>query len=98
MTFGKIDSFFGKYSDISMFFLRLAIGIPFLLHGVGKLFNWGPFASGIESVVGFFSSLGIPSATLFAWIVALVETFGGLFLILGFLTRTSALLLAINSL
>ena len=98
MTFGKIDSYFSKYSDISLFFLRLAIGIPFLLHGVGKLLNWGPFASGVSGVVGFFGSLGIPAPALFAWIVSLVETFGGLFLILGFLTRTSALLLSINSL
>jgi putative oxidoreductase len=85
-----------KYSDWGIIFIRLAVGIPLLMHGLGKLLNWGPFAAGIPGVTGFLTSLGVPAPVFFAWIVALVETFGGLFLILGLWTRLSALLIGIN--
>ncbi len=95
MTLSKI---FSKYSDWSLIFLRLAVGIVFFVHGIGKLFNIGPAALGIINTTGFFSSLGIPAAGFFAWVVAIVETFGGLFILIGLLTRLSALLLAIDML
>ncbi len=86
MTLNKI---FSKYSDWSLIFLRLGIGIVFLVHGVQKLLS-------VSGTAGFFAQLGIPAPLLFTWIVTLVEAVGGLFLIIGFLTRWSALLLSIN--
>ena len=96
MTIKAINKFFSKYSDYSLISLRIGVGFIFLVHGIGKLLAWGPFASGISRTSDFFAGLGIPLPMLAAWIVALVETFGGLFLILGFLTRPAALLLSIN--
>lgn len=67
--------------------LRIVVGIVFLAHGVQKL-------QGIEGIVGFFGFLGIPAPDIMAWVVALVETLGGLALIIGFGTRYAAALLA----
>ncbi len=89
---------FKKYSDFGPVFLRFSLGIIFLVHGVGKLLNVGPAAGGIAGTAGFFASIGIPAALFFTWVVALVETFGGLFLLIGFWIRLSALLLAIDML
>jgi putative oxidoreductase len=84
-----INRFFSKYSDWAFVFLRLGVGIIFLVHGTQKLM-------GIAGTAGFLGGLGFPAATLFAWILAIVETLGGLFLIIGLYTRLSALLLSIN--
>lgn len=94
----KLDTVVGKYASWSTLFLRLGVGVIFLVHGVGKLFNLGPAALGISGTAGFFGSLAIPLPLFFAWVVALVETFGGLAVLLGVLTRYAALLLAIDML
>lgn len=74
--------------------LRLGLGIVFLVSGVGKLAGIGPKATGIEGFAGFLASLGVPAPVLFAWLVALVETAGGLLLLVGLLVRYAAVLLA----
>ena len=91
-----INKFLSNYSDWSVLFIRLGVGIIFLVHGLGKLFNIGPAALGIASTAGYFESLGIPASLFFAWVVALVETIGGLFILLGLFTRASALLVGID--
>lgn len=89
---------FKKYSGYGLVSLRIGIGVVFLLHGLGKLLAVGPFAIGISGTSGFFSSIGIPVAIFFAWIVALVETFGGLAILAGFQTRLASLLVAVDML
>lgn len=84
--------------DKGLLILRLALGIVFLIHGAGKLFNFGPAASGMSSFVGFLTSSGIPLPILFAWIAVLVQFFGGIFLIAGFMTRISSSLIAFEML
>lgn len=78
-------------TDRALFLLRLVIGIAFVYHGYQKLFVMGP-----EGVAGFFASLNIPLATLFAWLVSLLEFVGGIALIMGLATRITATLLAIT--
>jgi len=85
-----------KNPDLGKLLLRVGVGFVFLIHGAGKLFNIGPFAGGIAAVAGNFANLGIPASTLAAWIVALVETLGGLALILGIFVSLASLLLAIE--
>lgn len=91
-----ILDFFKKNADWSVLFVRLAVGLVFLMHGMGKLFNMGPFAAGISGVSGFLTSLGVPAAGFFAVVVALVEFLGGLAIILGIFVRYAAILLAID--
>lgn len=78
--------------------IRIGIGVVYFVHGIGKLAAVGPAAAGIGGTTGFFASLGIPAPGLFAWVVALVETFGGLAILLGVLTRYAAALVAIDAL
>ncbi len=69
--------------------LRVVVGLTFFMHGQQKLFEMG-----IDGVGGFFASLGIPAPELAAIVVSLVETIGGLALIIGALTRIAGVLLA----
>lgn len=73
--------------------LRVVVGFAFFMHGQQKLFQMG-----IGGVGGFFASLGIPAPELAAVAVSLVETIGGLALILGVLTRLAGALLAADML
>lgn len=75
--------------------LRLALGIVFLMHGSQKLFGLfgGP---GIPGTQGFMSSLGVPLPGLMGVVVASVEFFGGLLVLLGLFTRYASLLIAID--
>jgi len=91
-----LNRMFEKYSDWALVFVRLSIGLVFFVHGIGKLFNVGPTAVGISGTATYFANLGIPEALFFAWIVALVETFGGLFIFVGLFTRYAALGIAID--
>lgn len=81
-----------------MLFLRFSVGIVFLVHGVGKLLNLGPTAIGVQNFAGYLASLGVPLPLLAAWIVTVVETFGGLAILLGLFTREAALLLSLDML
>ncbi len=69
--------------------LRIVLGIAFLFHG------WLKLSGGVDGVAGFFGSIGVPAAGLVAWLVTIVELVGGLFLIAGFLTQISSILLII---
>ena len=93
-----LDNLVKKYTAWSTLLLRLGVGIIFVVHGVGKLFNLGPTALGIEGTASFFAGLGIPLPLFFAGVVAFVETFGGAAVLLGVLTRYAALLLAVDML
>ncbi len=79
-------------SGIGLAVLRVVTGLIFLMHGYPKLFG------GIADTAGFFDSLGIPLPTIAAWGIALLETFGGLALILGLFVTPVAILFAIHML
>jgi len=64
-------------------FARIVVGWVFLLSGWGKLHN-------LPRVTENFIGWGIPFPHLLTPFVSGVEFFGGLFLLLGFLTRISA--------
>src|SRR5437868_12656968 len=68
--------------------LRLALGVVFFAHGAQKMLGWfGGF--GFSGTMGFFTgTMHIPAPLAFLAIAA--EFFGGLGLILGFLTRIAA--------
>ena len=72
-----------------LWFMRWAFGIQLLQAGLGKLFN-------ISLPIGYFTQLGIPFPVENAWLVAFTETFGGIFLALGLLSRLTCVPLIIN--
>lgn len=68
---------------------RVFCGVVFLIHGTPKIFN-------LEGTSMFFADVGVP-----AWMavpVAILEFFGGILLIAGFLTRVLAALFAVEML
>ena len=85
-------------ADWGIALVRLAVGVVMVVHGVGKLFGAGPSATGLDQFAGFIGGMGVPLPTLAALGVALVETVGGLFVLVGFLTRYAAALFAADML
>src|SRR5258708_37851448 len=74
--------------------LRLVLGVVFFAHGAQKLLGWfGGY--GFSGTMGFFTGMmHIPAP--FAFLAIAAEFFGGLGLILGFLTRIAALGIPVN--
>jgi len=76
--------------------LRLVLGIVFFAHGAQKLLGWfgGP---GFSGTMGMFTTyLHIPAP--FAFLAIVAEFFGGLGILLGFLTRIAAFGITVNML
>ncbi|MGP1832902.1 DoxX family protein [Shewanella frigidimarina] len=73
--------------------LRLPVGIIFMAHGGQKLFGWfGGY--GLEGTGQWMASIGIEPGILMAFLAGSAELVGGLFILLGLLTRPAAVLLA----
>src|SRR6185295_3939729 len=81
-------------NDVATTVLRLVLGVIFFAHGAQKMLGWfGGF--GFSGTMGFFTGMmHIPAP--FAFLAIAAEFFGGLGLILGFLTRIAALGIAAN--
>ena len=74
-------------NSIVLLAARVLLAFIFILSGVQKFF-------GIEGVAGYISSVGLPAATLLAWLAAIFETVAGIAILVGFRTRESAWALA----
>ena len=71
------------------FFMRLAVGGVFLLHGIGK------FERGIGATAHMLAGIGFPFSTIFAVILMTIETVGAICVLLGILTRVWAAVMAV---
>src|SRR5580692_10420569 len=80
--------------DAATAMVRLVLGVIFFAHGAQKMLGWfGGY--GFAGTMGFFTgAMHIPA--LFAFLAICAEFFGGLGLIVGFLTRIAALGIAFN--
>ncbi|MCM3728389.1 DoxX family protein [Neobacillus cucumis] len=74
-------------NEIGAFILRVTLGALFLIHGIVK------FQGGIENIVGWFDSIGLPG--FMAYGVAFLEIIGGIAIIIGLATRFFAALFAL---
>jgi putative oxidoreductase len=77
--------FMSRFRELTLALLRVVAGLLYMQHGVQKLFGW-------------FGGMGAPGATaeLFSLmgLAGVLETFGGLLIVLGLFTRPVAFLLA----
>jgi len=81
--------------SISALPLRLIAGILFTAHGAQKLFAWfGGY--GLDGTGQWMESIGLAPGYLMALMAGSAEFFGGLLLIIGFLTRPTSFVLAIT--
>jgi putative oxidoreductase len=74
--------------DFALAIVRLVLGVVFFAHGAQKMLGWfGGY--GFSATMDFFThQMGIP--TVFAFLTICTEFFGGLGLIVGFLSRIAA--------
>lgn len=78
--------------ELGLAILRIVLGVVYVTHGLPKLMG------GAAATTGLLSGLGFPVPLAFAWVVTLLETFGGLALIVGFFVRPVAVLFVIEML
>src|SRR5256885_12788909 len=85
---GMIRTICTTDDSIATVILRLALGVVFFAHGAQKMLGW--FGGwGFSATMGLFTGMmHIPAPLAFLAIAA--EFFGGMGLILGFLTRLAA--------
>lgn len=72
--------------NLGLLFIRIALGVVFLFHGLGKFQH-------MDDAVKFFSMLDLP--VFLAYLVATVEFVGGLALLLGLFVEFFASILAV---
>lgn len=78
-------TFMSRFADEALGVLRIVAGLLFMEHGVQKLFGWlGGFGSP-GGTAELFSLMGL---------AGVLETFGGLLIVLGLFTRPVAFILA----
>lgn len=78
-----------KNPDLGMLFIRIGIAAVFFFHGMTKLEH-------MAGTIAFFGHLGLPPAM--AWFIAILETVGGLAVLLGLYTHIFGALLAADML
>jgi putative oxidoreductase len=82
--------------SLAILFLRWMLGSIMFVAGAGKVFGWFG-GMGMKTTIGMFQSyMGL--SAFWTYLSSYTELIGGLFLILGFLTRPAALGLTINML
>ena len=71
--------------NLGLLWLRLLMGAGIAYHGYNEIFGgmMGRLTQGV-------AQMGFPTPELFAWAAALSQFAGGLFIIIGFLTRPAA--------
>ena len=80
--------------DWALAVLRLVLGVVMFAHGAQKMLGWFGGFGFSGTMNSFTTQMGIPA--LFAFLAIAAEFFGGLGLIVGFLTRIAAFGIAMN--
>jgi putative oxidoreductase len=76
--------------DLALLILRVALGVCFVIHGLGKLGVVGP--GNMEGFTGWLKGMGLPMPALQARMAMLTELAGGVLITVGLGTRLAALL------
>lgn len=72
--------------DAALLVLRIALGVTMIAHGYQKVFTFG-----FAGVTSGFVQMGVPMPGVTAPLVSLLEFFGGIAVLIGFLTRLASL-------
>lgn len=77
------------YTDWALLALRVLMGVIFIVHGLPKLKD-------LKGTAGWLGSEGFKPGIFWAFVLAVLEVFGGLGLILGVYTQVFAALFAVE--
>ena len=80
--------FLSSFQPLGLFALRTTLGLIFLTHGYPKL------TRSATAMQGMFVQHGLPAQLVY--VAGVLETFGGVLLLVGLFARPTALLLAIE--
>lgn len=78
--------------NLGLLVIRLIFGLSFARHGTEKLFGWFG-GHGLKGTAGFFESIGLKPGLPMAFLAALGELLGGLFLAAGVFIPVAAILI-----
>ena len=79
----------GRFQPAVPLLLRIALGFVFIGHGMRQL------EGGVGGLTDTMVRLGVPMPGAAAWVTALAELLGGIFVLVGLFTRWAALALAV---
>lgn len=80
----------GLHPDLGLAILRVVLGVTYIAHGAPKLLGE------VGALAGTLEGLGFPTPLAWAWLVTVLEFFGGILLIVGLLVTPIALLLCVE--
>lgn len=83
-----LSSLFGVGADVPALLLRMGLGIAFIVHGYPKLNKQAQKSTG-----DWLKSMGVPA--IFGVVAGVAEFFGGIALLVGFLTPIVAALFVV---
>jgi len=82
--------------QVALLILRIGIGVIFMMHG------WPKISGGVDTWSGIGGAMGVVglnfAPAFWGFMAAFAEFFGGLLLVLGFLTRPAAAIMFITML
>src|SRR3989344_1940421 len=78
------------FEQLAPLVLRLALGAAFITRGWPKLFRH------FQGTAEFFETMDLRPARAWVLVLGVAELFGGILLVLGFLTQLAALILAVD--
>lgn len=81
--------YLATYSDLALLILRLALGVLLIAHGWPKLRN-------LKKTAQDFDQMGFKPGALFGSMAAFLEFFGGVAILIGFMTQSVAVLFALQ--
>lgn len=91
MTYQDLLIIFSIYSPTALLVLRVGFGLVFVVHGWSKMRD-------LKKTQDNFDAMGFRPGVLWGTSAALLESFGGLLVILGIFTQPLAVLFAIEML
>lgn len=90
LIYPGLADFYAKVDPIAYTLVRIVVGIMFLMHVSGK------YKVGAGAVAAMMTKNGLEPGSAFAYAAIILETAGGIALILGLFTRFFAAALAIE--